>query len=481
MLQKHLKTSQADKTDLLQLINILSAAPIPAKNVLESYLTKVAGNAPKGSFLREKVFESKSQFMGDRVDALLQWKRSNEPNENEEVATEEDHFQNADENQVGDEKVGDTTSETDAYNDANNEIGNEEMGAFDDYNQEHNMDYSMEEVDDSADNLISPQERKVYENINIGKVKGNNLTKSHTNGKNSDSMQFQIEAAGGSTVSSYDDADDGGDHISLDESSNRKSKQELLQDQYELAKKYYQHQQSQNKLAEQIAKGNLDLQVKENQRLKQQASSGQLKKSKLTTNGIDSTDGNSISVPTNISHSVDESRTDEVQEEVVETASINSIPKNKTRSDSITGAANTMSSTVPSNPAPQVFTSADWMECYDPKSQRKYYYNRVLKKSTWIKPPELISQNESNTDITPANSKSNENESKQNTNDDAAKSVNLRSASPMQARNVLGDSGKYVTSIISNFRFVEFAMIRYCKFISSSFLISASRTIEGNK
>lgn len=450
-LQKHLKISQADKSDLLQLINILSAAPIPAKNVLESYLTKVAGNAPKGSFLREKVFESKSQFMGDRVDALLQWKRSNEPNENEE-----EDFQDGEETQQNNEKGGDTTTseilDSNEHDDGNDMIDNDEMEIFDGYDEEQNMELLMEEVDENVDNtlnLISPQERKIYENINIGKQKGSKGAKSQFAAKNSDSAQFQIDANGGSTVSSYSDyGDDGNDQISLDEENNKKSKQELLQDQYALAKKYYQHQQSQNKLAEQIAKGNLDLQVKENQRLKQQAATGQnpLKKIKSATGMMDSTDSNSFAMATtNKSPFADESNMDEVQEDVIESASVSSIPKNKTTrtSDSSNNNLNTTTNTV--NPTPQVFTNADWMECYDPKSQRKYYYNRVLKKSTWIKPPELVDPNESNTEALPAAvSKSNDHESKSNTKavvDDTTKSANHRSPSPMQARNVLGDSG----------------------------------------
>jgi prefoldin subunit 5 len=42
-LQSSMKKLQDDKADLLQLINILSSAPIAAKNVLESYFAKLAG------------------------------------------------------------------------------------------------------------------------------------------------------------------------------------------------------------------------------------------------------------------------------------------------------------------------------------------------------------------------------------------------------------------------------------------------------
>ena len=75
-LQALVKGLQADKADLLQLINILSSAPIAAKSVLESYLAKLAGNAPRGSVLRDKVMDAKSLPMGDRIDQLLLWKRN---------------------------------------------------------------------------------------------------------------------------------------------------------------------------------------------------------------------------------------------------------------------------------------------------------------------------------------------------------------------------------------------------------------------
>jgi hypothetical protein len=31
--------------------------------------------------------------------------------------------------------------------------------------------------------------------------------------------------------------------------------------------------------------------------------------------------------------------------------------------------------------------AADWIECFDPRSRRKYYYSAALKKSTWVRPP----------------------------------------------------------------------------------------------
>jgi hypothetical protein len=31
--------------------------------------------------------------------------------------------------------------------------------------------------------------------------------------------------------------------------------------------------------------------------------------------------------------------------------------------------------------------TADWIECFDPRSRRKYYYSAALKKSTWVRPP----------------------------------------------------------------------------------------------
>jgi hypothetical protein len=31
--------------------------------------------------------------------------------------------------------------------------------------------------------------------------------------------------------------------------------------------------------------------------------------------------------------------------------------------------------------------AADWIECFDPRSRRKYYYSAALKKSTWMRPP----------------------------------------------------------------------------------------------
>lgn len=42
--QSTVKRLQSDKADLLQLINILSSAPMPAKNVLEAYFSKLAGD-----------------------------------------------------------------------------------------------------------------------------------------------------------------------------------------------------------------------------------------------------------------------------------------------------------------------------------------------------------------------------------------------------------------------------------------------------
>ena len=36
--------------------------------------------------------------------------------------------------------------------------------------------------------------------------------------------------------------------------------------------------------------------------------------------------------------------------------------------------------------APVAVNTKEWIECFDPKSQRKYYYNTVLKKSTWKNP-----------------------------------------------------------------------------------------------
>jgi hypothetical protein len=42
-LQINMKKLQADKAELLQLVNILSSTPMATKNVLESYFFKLAG------------------------------------------------------------------------------------------------------------------------------------------------------------------------------------------------------------------------------------------------------------------------------------------------------------------------------------------------------------------------------------------------------------------------------------------------------
>ena len=103
--------------------------------------------------------------------------------------------------------------------------------------------------------------------------------------------------------------------VSRSSSAEKSTKSDdILNEQYELAKRYFQHQRSQMALANQIASSNLSLQ---------------------------------------------ELQTDQT------------IKRTVNDSDVLAGVT-------------------DWMECFDPRSKRWYYYSASLKKSTWKKPSHLL-------------------------------------------------------------------------------------------
>lgn len=373
-----------DKADLLQLLNILATAPVPAKNVLESYLTKLAGTLPMGSpQLREKVFDSKSTLpIGDRIHYLLQWKRSQEKTnqsqkkKSKKKEEEEEESNMNEEFQEGNGKKDDSISESKRSQSPTPKSMEDEDSAHSpsspnflvssttEYQKYEGKDLLLSlskkdklllgdeddaQVESSNGSVVSPKERKQYERINVGGL--NPPEKKTTSAPSSRSTtpnttrrtKRSKEAATSSTDQQIPVNTTMSDPFSNTASSvtsstgslSDKQKNDLLNEQYDLARKYYSHQQSQAKLSEQLNQTNLMYQELETSRVMKEA--------------ITNTNNRGAS-PQRLS----------------------------TNNNDTTNALSSSSSSKP--------VKKEWIECFDPKSQRKYYYNTVLKKSTWKNP-----------------------------------------------------------------------------------------------
>jgi hypothetical protein len=340
-----------DKNDLLQLINILATAPISAKNVLESYLAKLAGAAGTEKFLREKVFGAKNTPMGERIQSLLEWKRNNEakfrpsstkkPSVEEKKESDEEEQRNEDEdgeeNQMAEEEDEDDEEEQpEGEKEYQNYKGKElllNVSAIKKQQQQTGNEEPQGRLP-----ALSPQEKKSYGGI--GKLASSGSKQSSRATTPNQNVRLKT---GATTIA--DGLRDASPEVSVTSVNRLKSsalnnftpssqqQQQLMNDQYDLARKYYQTQKLQAKLSEQMTNSNLTLQEMETEKQIQEAIQG-----------------------TNRSRSNSPQR----------------LPQNRS------------ATTTTDSEQPQ--TKPEWIECFDPKSGRNYYYNTVQKKSTWKNP-----------------------------------------------------------------------------------------------
>lgn len=123
------------------------------------------------------------------------------------------------------------------------------------------------------------------------------------------------------------------------ESADRKTPSDAMTDQYSLARKLRQHQLAEAKLTNQLAKANLQIQ---------------------------------------------QQMTDEILYDTIQ--------RHKEATSSRVGSRS-------NSPLPVV---ADWIECYDPRTKRKYYHSPSLHKSTWVNPYNSNPNGDSNSNRLPS-------------------------------------------------------------------------------
>lgn len=386
-LQKTHKKLGQDKKDLLQLINILASAPMAAKNVLESYINKLHSAHPRDEFLLDKVVKGGVAGgvgqMGERVEALLQWKRKQEEDgeeggddgtdgsiavagntqrgaqgvtapsprggvgRNDGAKGSQIHLDD-----LEDDGGGESEDERDLPTDDEDEGGDGDKGLVLRY-----ADHSDDERDDPRTlhlKALSPAERRVYENLRVHKEDMKDAANKRSHGSASPAARATSNPKSNSNLpqsfltrsvslpsvtSSVGEGESPDDHPHYPHPN---STEEVLADQYNLVKKFYEHQKSQQKISEKIKQANLSLQ----EQITEQ----------------------------------------EMREVVKRTVS----PPRPTSSSRSKPRADASKSTKADTPTPALPTSVlDWVECLDPRSQRRYYYSASLKKSTWVKPPEM--------------------------------------------------------------------------------------------
>lgn len=393
-LQRKLKALQADKADLLQLINILSTAPIASKNVLESYLAKIASDSPKSARVGERIMD-KSMTMGDRIDELLNWKREKEFRDNdtenlETLVNHDDAPSSEDERYLIQGDNDDTFHERDAF---------------------HNNNRSKKVVPDTDELealLMSPSEKKIYEQLMLNKKK------SGTNSVGFSSAS-SVTSSNRSLGSNRDPSPSIKSGSSKDLSTMEKT--DILAEQYELAKKYFEHQRSQAKLSEQMAKTNLNLQEIETDKV---VKSTQQPKS---------------------NHHIRNPSPNPMQRLNVSTATSKSVGNATVSKGNTTLQANNDGVSAPLNVNPPLSIPVnDWIECFDPKSKRKYYFSAALKKSTWTKPPEMDDSNAANDNEDSARTEFHAQEDSPESNLNSSAGKNLRCTNYHQQHNFLSNS-----------------------------------------
>ena len=406
-LQTKLEDLKADKRDLLQLINILASAPLAAKHVLESYLAKLAtstsvsgGNSEKMKRLRDQVLdtERKSLPMGERIDALLQWKRCTSGTGGITASNSKI--------EVEDFEDGGGESEDERYL---IEGGNSDLedGDYDSKKPFGNTSSSSNHGNKDALSSLTPAERKLYESMNVNKAK--------TTNKQTASKKFSNNSRDVSPNSSYSANDPMPPASSQTGELSVEEKHLILSEQYELAKKYFQHQRSQTKLSEQMHKTNLALQELDTEK----AIHGKLLSNTApasTSRGVSPSPSQRLSSTNNITKPSSSSRSTTPNSTTASSSS------SKTSKQTAT-TSNRGNVTAPSSSASTNMQANDWVECFDPRSQRKYYYSASLKKSTWSKPPSVTPTSNNAANNNPATAAS-------STTPDAAAAVSNTSTKP---------------------------------------------------
>eukprot|EP01039_Chlorochromonas_danica_P008084 gene8083-8916_t len=352
-LQSTVRRLQSDKADLLQLINILSSAPMPAKNVLEAYFSKLAATTPRDTFLQDEVVKAKDDMMGERVDRLLQWKRKTEaaksPGKDEKPYLDEyENGESEDERNLPDDEE---TPHLPKKRDGNDKSGADEQ-----------KEKNKEDIDASLKRL-SPNERRIYESLQLQKSPLPTQQSSSRTSSRSPSPVPNVENTGSErggflgrgrelpsvTSSEIDDGD----------------AQDLLNEQYELAKKYYHHQKSQQKISEKLARANLNMQEQQTDRAIREALSRKTTPSRIRDPSQDLTESEE-DLANDVTGKLDRLLGSSNQGTIESSARDESLPEDS------------------GNEA-----GSDWVECFDSRTRRKYYYNTKLKKSTWTLPPGL--------------------------------------------------------------------------------------------
>lgn len=375
-LQAGMKRLQIDKSDLLQLLNILSSAPMAAKNVLEAYFAKLAASSPKDAFLADKVVKAKDQLMGDRVDHLLQWKRQQEA-DNTESKEEADMMLDVD-----------SDDERDLPEDQEHDEESKSEDSEAALRREEEEDERKQQQDASLKRL-TPGERKIYEGLRLHKASAEYKARSAASSRSpsprrpvdEDASSFLSRGKGLPSVTSSE--------VDEDEAL---PEDDLLSEQYELAKKFYQHQRSQFKISEKIARSNLSLQEQQTDRAikvtQQRVRNSPPKRPPTAEKGI-------------------------AKEMEGRLQRLMSSSRGSTNGDD-------RQDSIQQGPAPS--STNDWVECLDPRSRKKYYYNAKLKKSTWVQPAELAKEKSSDAQDAAA-----EQETK-------SSAISIRSQSPLSLR-----------------------------------------------
>jgi hypothetical protein len=285
----------------------------------------------------------------------------------------------------------------------------------------------MAEIQDASLKKLSPGERKMYENLRLSKQstkardffpkKGssNHPSRSASPANVSRSLEAQNRASSSFLTRGVQLSSVASDTVDDDDTSH--TNDALLKEQYDLTNKFFHHQRSQLKISDKIARQNLSLQEQQTEKTIRDTVQRQSSPSKNRQKPLGEQE---------------QEITSDIERKLQRLMSTS--PDQKVTSSSKKPAANSQDSSAQSTltNASNVTGVSDWVECFDPRSSRKYYYSAAMKKSTWVKPAELSGNvNGSQLPVEEASAHS----------ELASSGRNARSQSPMNFRMLSEESG----------------------------------------